>query len=144
MSISVFSEKLAPPTTEQLRDALGECLPWWDRITGFMQEAYQLPGLLTFGGKNFGWNLWYKRGSRPLLSLYPRAGGLTAQIVLGKKEVEQAVTLPLGEHIARVLRETTPFHDGLWMFIPLESLQDVEDILQLIQVKSRPRKPVKV
>jgi len=144
MSISVFSEKLAPPTTEQLRDALGECLPWWDRITGFMQEAYQLPGLLTFGGKNYGWNLWYKRGSRPLLSLYPRSGGLTAQIVLGKKEVEQAVTLPLGEHIARVLRETTPFHDGLWMFIPLESLQDVEDILQLIQVKSRPRKPVKV
>jgi hypothetical protein len=140
MSISLFSEKLQAPNNDQLKDALGESLSWWERITGFMMDTYQLEGVLSFGGKNYGWNLWFKRGSRPLLSLYPRSGGITVQVVLGKAEVEKALALPLGSHIDRVLRETTPFHDGLWMFIPLESRQDVEDILLLIQLKSRPRK----
>lgn len=141
MSISAFNDKQTAPDSAQLQAALDEALPWWEHMTGFMLAVYQLPGVMSFGGKNYGWNLWFKRGSRPLLSLYPRSNGITAQVVLGKAEAAKALTLPLGEHIARVLRETPPFHDGLWMFIPLESSQDVDDILQLVQVKSRPRKP---
>ncbi len=142
MSISVFSDKLAAPTPEQIRAELGPSLPWWEQICAFMLEAYQLPGLLSYGGKNYGWNLWFRRGSRPLLSLYPQKSGMTAQIVLGKAEVQKAMALALGEHFYRVLRETPSFHDGLWMFVPLESQRDVEDALQLIQLKSKPRKPL--
>jgi hypothetical protein len=140
MSISAFNDKSCPPAEAELHTALGSRLEWWLRITAFMFETYQLPGLMSYGGKNYGWNLWFRRGSRPLLSLYPQTQGLTAQVVLGKAEVAKALNLALGTHIDTVLRETKAFHDGLWLFIPLESSQDVEDILQLVMVKSRPKK----
>jgi hypothetical protein len=140
MAISIFGDKTTPPGETDLQELLGALFGWWQRITAFMQETYQLPGQLNYGGKNYGWHLYYKRGSKPLLSLYPQAGGLTAQIVLGKTEVEKALGLPLGATIGKAVRETPAFHDGKWLFLKPESEQDVNDILNLILTKSRPVK----
>ena len=140
MSISAFDDKTQPPNEGQLLQTLGTYADWWRDITAFMQETYQLPCIMTYGGKNYGWNAWYRRKSRSLLSIYPRDQGITVQVVLGKKEVEKALLLPLGPRVSQALRETPAFHDGLWLFIPLECPRDVEDILQLVQLKSRPRR----
>jgi len=142
MAISAFGDKTNPPGEPDLYAALGERLDWWQRITAFMQETYNLPGLLQYGGKNYGWHLYYKRGSKPLLSLYPQQAGLVAQVVLGKIEVEKAVSLPLGQGVGTALRDTPAFHDGKWLFLKPATDHDVQDILQLILLKSKPvRKP---
>jgi hypothetical protein len=138
MSIGHFSDKSAVPNETMLCAALGARLNDWQRIAQFMLENYQLPGEMTYGGKNYGWNLSYRHASRPLLSLYPQINAIIAQIVLGKEEVAKAMQLPLGPHLSRMLRETQAFHDGLWLFVPLENSQDVEDALQLVLVKVNP------
>lgn len=51
MSISVFADKSIAPTPEDIRQALKDCPTWWERISAFMQQTYQLPGILQYGGK---------------------------------------------------------------------------------------------
>jgi len=62
-----------------------------------------------------------------------------AQIVLGRDQVEQALTLKLGKNVGTVLAETPQLHDGRWLFITAKNAKDVKDIQQLLQVKRRPR-----
>jgi hypothetical protein len=140
MAISAFGDKTTLPGETELQTMLGPHLDWCQRITTFMLASYQLPGLLQYGGKNYGWHLYYKRGSKPLLSLYPQEEGLVAQVVLGKTEIEKASVLSLGETVAKALRETPGLHDGKWLFLKPQTGQDVEDILQLILTKSKPKK----
>lgn len=99
--------------------------------------------LWSFGGKKYGWNIWYRRSGKTLASLYPQREYFVAQIVLGKAQVEKAFQLELGEHVRTVLAETPQLHDGRWLFIQVRTEQDVADVQALLQVKQRPR-PQKV
>ncbi len=138
MPIGFFLDKTHEPSAEEIAAALGAAKPWWDRLLAFIAETYQMPGEFSFGGKNYGWNMWYRKSGKSLVSLYPQKDSLIAQVVLGKAEVEQAEALTLGEHVGQVFRETPQLHDGRWLFIPVISAADVDDVEQLLLVKKRP------
>jgi len=139
MSIGVFTNKEHQPTPHEIRDALGSRRALWDNLMQYIADTYQMPGELTFGGKNYGWNVWYRRSGKTLVSLYPQRGHFVAQIVLGREHVEQALRLNLGKNVRTVLEETPQLHDGRWLFIKVRIGKDVKDIQQLLQVKKRPR-----
>ncbi|RPI32130.1 MAG: DUF3788 domain-containing protein [Chloroflexota bacterium] len=142
MSIGYFADKTQPPSAEELRAALGLAYPLWERLIKFIDDNYQMAVELSYGGKNYGWNLWYRKSGKPLVSLYPKEGCLVAQVVLGKDQVAKALELSLGETVGRMLRETPQFHDGKWLFIPVNTEIEVEDVEKLLLVKRRPlRKP---
>lgn len=143
MSIGAFFDKEHQPTTSEINDTLGSCQPLWQQLLQFVADNYQLPDEWSFGGKKYGWNIWYRRGGKTLASLYPQQGYFVAQIVLGKGQVEKAFQLKLGEHVRTVLEEMPQLHDGRWLFIPVRTEQDVADIQALLQVKKRPRPPQK-
>lgn len=138
MSIGFFVDKDHPPSEEELRAALGQQYPLWEQLQQFILDTYHMPGEMSFGGKKYGWNLWYRKSGKSLVSLYPQQEHLVAQVVLGKVQVEQALQLELGEHVGRILRETPQLHDGRWLFIPVRSTQDAVDVQQLLLVKKRP------
>jgi hypothetical protein len=142
MSAGFFTDKSHPPSAEELRDTIGAAFPCWERLVTFIQDTYQMPGELSFGGKNYGWNLWYRKSGKSLVSLFPQQNCVVAQVVLGKDQVAKAMQLSLGEKVGKRLRETPQLHDGKWLFIPVDSEQDAQDIEQLLLVKKRPlRKP---
>ena len=97
-------------------------------------------GDMTYGGKNYGWNLWYRKSGKSLASLYPQENAFIAQVVLGREQVEKALTLPLGENVRRVVHETPSLHDGRWLFIKITTETDVTDVEQLLLLKKRPVK----
>lgn len=140
MSIGIFSDKDHQPTTQEVFHALGPKRPHWDRLTQFISDNYQMPGLLSFGGKKYGWNVWYRRGGKTLVSLYPQQGYFVAQIVLGKDQAEQALNLKLGKNVRQAVEEAPQLHDGRWLFIKVRSEKDVKDIEQLLLIKRRPRR----
>jgi hypothetical protein len=140
MAISCFTDKLVAPTESDLGVALGVAYPLWQRLVRFIADTYQMEGELSYGGKNYGWNLWVRKSGKSLVSLYPQAGGLVAQVVLGKDQVEQALQLELGEKVGRMVRETPQLHDGKWLFIPVTTDTDANDIEQLLLLKKRPVK----
>ena len=140
MSIGCFVDKSRAPSPEEMRAALGPAFPYWERLMEFIAATYAIPPNLSFGGKNYGWNLRYRKGGKSLLSLYPQQNGFFAQVVLGKEQVEKALTLSLGEKVGTLVRDTPQLHDGKWLWIPVTCEADAADVEQLLLVKRRPVK----
>ena len=140
MSISIFSDKTHPPEPTEIAKALGSAQPLWERLIHFIASNYQMVGDMVYGGKNYGWNLWYRKSGKSLISLYPQENTLVAQVVLGRAQVEKALTLSLGENVSRTLRETPQLHDGRWLFIKVTTETDAADVEQLLRVKKNPVK----
>ncbi len=140
MSIGFFIDKNHPPSSKELNDALGPIHPLWEGLLQFIETHYQMPGELSFGGKKYGWNLWYRKSGKSLVTLYPQEKSFVAQVVLGKVQVEKAMGLSLGETVGRMLRETPQLHDGKWLFIPVAGESEVQDVEQLLLVKKKPVK----
>lgn len=140
MSVGFFLDKTHQPTPEAVRAALGTAYPLWIKIIQFINDQYQMTTELSYGGKNYGWNLWYRKSGKVLASLYPQADYFVAQVVLGKEQVEKALALELGEPVGKMVRETPQFHDGKWLFIPVSIETDERDVEQLLLIKKRPVK----
>ena len=141
MTVGSLLDKEHQPTPQDIQNTLGATWPLWDELTRFLAEAYpEIPPELSYGGKKYGWNLWYRKSGKSLLSLFPNEGYFVAQVVLGNAQVEQALQLELGEAVGTLLRETPQFHDGRWLFIPVRTEQDAADVQQLLQVKRRPKR----
>jgi hypothetical protein len=104
----------------------------------FVAEALPDARRVELRRQNYGWNLWYRKSGKSLVSLYPQAGSLVAQVVLGKAQVEQAMALPLGEQVGGLLRSTPQLHDGKWLFIPVSDETAAQDVAALLLVKKRP------
>jgi len=140
MAIGCFTDKYHQPAPDELAAVMGAAYPLWQRLVQFIADTYQMEGEMSYGGKNYGWNLWVRKSCKSLVSLYPQADGLVAQVVLGKEQVERALTLSLGEKVGGMLRETPQLHDGKWLFIPVTDEIDAGDVEQLLLVKKRPVK----
>ncbi len=138
MALGIFTDKAHPPLAEEIAAALGRRYPLWQELTRFMMDSYQLPGQLTYGGLNYGWNVWYRKAGKSLTSLYPQKNMLIAQVVLGRQQVTQALSLPLGPKVGGALRGTPDLHDGRWLFLKVTSRRDARDVEQLILLKRRP------
>lgn len=141
MSIGTFLDKDHQPTMPEVLDALGSKRSLWEKLTQFISSNYPISGEWNFGGKKYGWNVWYRKSGKTLVSLYPKQGDFVAQIVLGKDQVEQALDLKLGNNVGTVLKETPQLHDGRWLFIRVKNEKDIKDIQQLLQVKRKPKPP---
>jgi hypothetical protein len=140
MTVGIFLDKEHEPTPEQIAQALGASQPHWERIVQFIAASYAMPGVMSFGGKKYGWNVWYRQGGKSLLSLFPQDGYFVAQIVLGREQAAQAQEASLGEATRQALAQTPLLHDGLWLFLPVRTAQDAEDIERLLVIKKKVRK----
>lgn len=138
-------DKNARPSDEDMLDVIGQPLAGaWMRLRRFLVETYDVEPFLQCGGPRYGWNLQHHKGGRPLCEMYPERGSFTALVVLGKKELEQALERleTFGSIVRQALVDTPRYHDGCWMYIrvtdPLTCEQDVRDIEQLILIKKKP------
>jgi hypothetical protein len=138
MSVGIFTDKEREPNPTEIRAKLGIAYPLWEELVGFIEETYGLPGELSFGGKKYGWYLWYRKGGKSLASIYPQEGSLTIQIVLGRQEVEKVSQLEMGNHVRAIFENTPQLHDGRWLFIGVQSERDVQDIEQILLAKRKP------
>lgn len=136
MNKGVFFDRNHQPSTAELKQVLGNCYPWWEKLTQFIKSHPQIERKWSaFGPMGFGCGYRYKYRRKALIALYPQRGQIMAQVVLGKKQAEQALRLHLGERITKVIENTHQGHDGRWLSIPVQSLKDAEAIQLLIHLK---------
>jgi hypothetical protein len=140
MPISYFIDRDRPPEPGEIENILGVIYSHWKHIVNFISSSYSMIGDMTYGGKNYGWNLWYRKSGKSLISLYPQEKAFIAQVVLGREQVDNALMLSLGENVSQALRETPSLHDGRWLFIKVTTETDALDIEKLLLLKKKPLK----
>lgn len=142
MGIGAFIDKEHQPTMEEIFAVVGSKRSLWEDLSRFVVENYRVQGDLMFYGKNYGWAVRYRRGGKALLSMYPGKDSFTVQIIVSPAQVERTSGLALGEKVKKVIEEAHQYPEGRWLFIKIESGQDLKDIQQLLMLKSQPAKKV--
>jgi hypothetical protein len=138
-------DKQHQPSDDEMLQVIGPALAGaWSELRRFLVETYQVEPVLQCGGPKYGWNVQHRKGSRPLCEMYPEHGSFTAMVVLGGKEMQQAMDHidSFGALVRGYLQNTKMFHDGAWLYMrvcdPATAQQDVQDIEQLVLLKKKP------
>ena len=136
MSIGAFTEKFHQPTIDEVHAVIGPPLATWHALIAFIRTNYPADEDFTFlYGKKYGWALRFRLRGKLLTSLYPAAGGFTVQINLSPAAVEQAQQMALGEHVQQAIARATPYPEGRWVFIEVESAADLRAVQQLLALR---------
>ena len=125
---------------EEISASIGAKRRFWEKLIRFIAENYRVRSDFPFYGKNYGWAMRFRKGGKALLSMYPGRGGFTVQMVLGQVQAKEASNLKLGKNVRMVLQNARQFPEGRWLFIRMESAEDLADVQQLLLIKSRPLK----
>ena len=138
MALSAFADRQRPPSIDEMVDVVGDKAALWRTAAHFMCTTYGCEGERKFYGKSYGWMLWFRVASKTLLALYPQQGAVTAQVTLGPALVDQALALPLGSAFRRAIEEAHPYPEGRWLFVPLQTDEELEDLKSLVLLKKSP------
>jgi hypothetical protein len=140
-------DKSHQPTDDEMCNAIGPALSvGWMELRRFLVDTYAIEPIFNSGGKRYGWNLQYRKGGKPLCEMYPENGSFTALVILGGKELEQALAQldSFGLLVRQALVDTPRYHDGCWMYLRVKDAatvdQDVNDIKRLVLLKKKPPK----
>src|SRR5512147_1703969 len=120
MAYERLIEKAAQPSDEEMVRVIGPPLAEaWSELRRFLVETYEIVPILQYGGKRYGWNLQHRKGGRPLCEMYPECGSFTVLVVLGSKELAQALERldTFGLMVRHALQDTPRYHDGCWMYM---------------------------
>lgn len=135
MAERVLLDPAGEPDAPALAAVLSESAGLWERLSRRLDEMGAV-GSWSWGGRKYGWERRYKRAGRPFLTLTPLSGGcFSALVVLGRAETEVASGLPLSSRGRGLFDATPQLHDGRWLFVPVESEADVDDVVLLVLAK---------
>ncbi|GAB6088328.1 DUF3788 domain-containing protein [Alkaliphilus crotonatoxidans] len=131
---------MVAPEKQELKSLLADKWTTWEDVTGFIEDNYEMDKLWS-QDKSGEYELKYRRSGRTLCGLYPKAGTLEILIIFGKAERDkfEGQRADFTAYINDLYDQTKQYHDGRWMYIPLEA-SIVDDIKGLIRIKKRPNK----
>jgi hypothetical protein len=139
MAVGVFIEKRHRPEMKEMLASINSKKGLWNDLERFLEENYRTKRDFAFYGKNYGWAVRFRKAGKALLSAYPEEDAFTVQIILSQTLAEKASSLKLGKNAKKVLENAHPFPEGRWLFIKVNSSEDISDIKQLILLKERPK-----
>lgn len=137
MNIGVFTDKNHHPTDDEIFNIIGNRITLWTDVIRFISDNYSAVEDFKFlYGKKYGWALRFLLRGKLFTSLYPTEGGFTVQINLSPDAVEQALRMNPGKNVQDAIARANPYPEGRWLFIPVESEDDIRDIKQLLALRS--------
>jgi hypothetical protein len=144
MSVGVFTDKEHQPTNAEIVEAVGHRLSTWRELIRFIREKYRVQEEFKFlYGPKYGWGLRFSTKGKLLVSLYPVQGGFTAQIILRPEAVEKAQSMKVGRNVRKAIARAKPWPRERWLFIPVKSEKDFQDIQRLLALRVEAKRPPK-
>ncbi len=132
-----------PPSDSEIGKWIGKkAHGYWKQVTQRIGQIY--PNVFTpewlFGGKKHGWSLRYKK-SKSFCTLIPEKNRFALLIVFGAEERAkvEAMRNNLSQQTQKKYDEATTYHDGKWVLLTIDSDKVVEDVVQLLSVKRKPK-----
>lgn len=138
MSVGIFTDKSIQPGQEDIRRVLGSCLSLWEELLAHIRDTYHPQEDFKFlYGKNYGWGVRFRLKSKLLTSVYPADGHFKVQVILNPAEVEIVQSMGMGKNVSHAIDDATPYPEGRWLFIPVESKSDSQDIVHILELHSK-------
>ena len=132
-----------PPSDYEIGVWIGaDAFEHWKHITKLIEKNY--PNVFTpewlFGGKKHGWSLRYKKG-KSFCTLIPEKNRFALLIVFGAAERAkvEAIRNGLSEHTQKEYDNATTYHDGKWLLLTIDTEKMIEDVVQLLATKRKPK-----
>ncbi|NOU80080.1 DUF3788 family protein [Paenibacillus sp. LMG 31459] len=140
MNSDRFIDKSHMPTEDEVYSSLGtEAKDAWAGLMSFAAQNYDHTAEWNYGGKNYGWNVRYRKSGKTLFCMFPEKKGFTVLLVLGKKEIEvyRDRCAEFGGSFRSMFDTAAQFHDGKWLWIRVENAIQLEDIQRMILIKRK-------
>ncbi len=131
----IYRQKATPDRRRGSRHD-GSKVPLWEELIRFIREQYPSDEDFTFlYGKQYGWARRFRIRKQLLTSLYPAEGGFKVQVNLSPEAVEQALAMQPGQNVREAIARAHPYPEGRWVFIPIDSAEDAQDIKRLLALR---------
>lgn len=131
------------PGDEEMLWLLGEeMLAVWQHVRETIEAQYEMEQLWDKGYREWVYEYKYRRGGKTLATLYAKDHCVGVQLIFGKAEREKVEAIR-GELLPGTLAcydAATTFHDGKWMMLMPESVEELADLPKLLAVKRRPNR----
>ena len=137
--------KIEIPQTDELKALLGEkAFSAWDGLCAFLSQNYSMDILWGTGGKYGVYECKYRKSGKTLVTFYLKDKTFDLLIIFGAAEREKFVAerATFASKIQSLYDEARTYHDGKWMFIPLQDDSLNTDLEKMIQIKRKPNKKI--
>jgi hypothetical protein len=137
MSIGIFSDKTQQPSDIKITEVIGLMIPLWSNLIQFIRTNFKVKEEFKYMyGKNYGWALRFQINNKLFTALYPAKNGFSVQIILNSEAIEKAFQMKLSKNIQTAIDTAYPYPEGKWLFIKVESANDIQEIKQILIIKS--------
>lgn len=111
-------------------------------LTEHIDRLYDMDRTWSKGFGEWVYEYKYRRGGKTLCTFYVKQGTAVILIILGKNEREkfEAQRESFSENILALYDETVSYHDGKWLWIPVDNVLSCDDILNMLKIKRRPNR----
>lgn len=134
------------PTQSILEELIGSNnLDIWNKLVAGIDSLYEMDRTWNKGFGDWIYEYKYRRGGKTLCTFYAKQGIANILITLGKAEREK-VELKREDFSPLLLTlydETKTYHDGKWLWIPIDEVLSMDDIINLLKIKRRPNRKKK-
>lgn len=136
MALSIFDDKLTPPTEASLKQALGNSFAIWNELKKTLAANYP-PVSLAWGftSKSTGWGMRIKHKERVILYLTPCQGYFLASLALGDKAVKAARESNLPNKVLKIIAGSKRYAEGTGVRLEIRTMSDVRIIEKLAAIK---------
>lgn len=114
---------------------------YWSRLCSWLEKTYLVSPRIEYSRCSMqgGWNVKYKKGSRPVCTLYPEDGFFICMISIGAKEAAEAELVLQGctPYVQELYSNTNPFNGGRWLMVQVRDDKVLEDVKELIEVRMK-------
>lgn len=131
------------PSDNVLEELIGTGrLNIWRDLTGSIDRLYDVDRIWNKGFGDWTFEYKYRRGGKTLCTFYAKPDAANILIILGRSEREKFDEQrgSFSEQILSLYDTTKSYHDGKWLWIPIDETLSFDDILQMLMFKRKPNR----
>ena len=138
MSVGIFADKNKRPGKSEIKAILGKTNSLWEMLAHYIHDQFEAEEDFSFlYGKNYGWALRFRVRGKLLICMYPNAYHFITQIILSTRNLSDAVNTDLHTNTLKAIEIATLYSEGKWLFIATQTIQDINDIKMLLNLKTQ-------
>lgn len=131
------------PSNSAVKELIGsEKSMIWDSLTARIDSLYDMDKAWNKGFGDWIFEYKYRRGGKTLCAFYAKQDIANILIIFGKAEREKfdLQRENFSEQILSIYDETKTYHDGKWLWIPIDENLSIDDILNMLKIKRKPNR----